>query len=173
MTERAVPQSAYATHRSRPTGRSYAPFAHIREDAQQTQVRGVRARTREREHSPFGRCAGPDESALVGVDDDLDAVPQAEFLKYAGDVCLGCGVADEESFAALRVGPPGDEQVEDLALARRQRGHRLRGPTRGWCRAPDELLDDRPRDRRGEEGVPIRNDPDRCRGLLEGRVLYL
>ena len=36
-----------------------------------------------------GRAAGGDEAGFVGVDHDLDAVAEAEFLQDAGDVCFG------------------------------------------------------------------------------------
>ena len=60
---------------------------------------------------------GLDESAFVGVDDHLDSVAEAELLQDAGDVCLGGGVADEQSVADFWVGQPRHEQVEDVPLA--------------------------------------------------------
>src|SRR3954470_23362871 len=89
--------------------------------------------------------AGLDQARLVRVDDRLDAIAQAQLLKDARHVRLRRGLADYEPLADLRVRQPAREQLEHLALTRRQLVDRRRlwpwRRRRGGA-APCELFDD-------------------------------
>src|SRR6187551_3093651 len=61
-----------------------------------------------------------EETGLVGEDDRLDAVAQAELLEDVRDVRLHRRVADEELLADLGVRKAVRDQAKDLLLARRQ-----------------------------------------------------
>ena len=84
---------------------------------------------------------------------------------------LGRRLADHQLAADLRVGQAPDEQVQHLALARRQLADRRRDGRLGADRDPGELLDDRSGHGRGEQRVAAGHDADRGCDLLRRRVL--
>src|SRR5215211_8234880 len=71
--------------------------------------------------------SGLNEAGLVGEDDGLDAVAEAEFLQEARDMCLDGRVADDELLGDLGVGEAAREEPQDLELAGGQLGDRI-GP---------------------------------------------
>src|SRR3954469_19058234 len=94
--------------------------------------------------------AGLDQARLVRVDDRLDAIAQPQLLQDARHMRLGRGLADYEPLADLGVREPACEQLEHLALARRQLVERRRLWPRRRRRAgaaPRELFDHGARDR--------------------------
>src|ERR1022692_3592196 len=111
-----------------------------------------------------------DQAVFVGVDDCLDAVPEAEFLQDPGHVGLGCRFADYQLAADLWVGQAADEQVEHLALTRGQVLHCARR-SRRWEGMAGEFLDDGAghggREQRGSAG----DDPDGAGDLFGRRGL--
>jgi hypothetical protein len=62
--------------------------------------------------------AWANDAGLVGHDDGLNAVTQAEHVEDAGDVDLGGGLADIEGACGLAVGQSFGDELEYLELAR-------------------------------------------------------
>src|SRR3984885_15436046 len=117
------------------------------------------------------RRAGGDEARLVGVNNRLNAVAEAELLQDAGDMRLGGRLADHEPVADLRIGQATGQQAEHFALAGREVGKGGRRPSLPGRRLPDELLDDRPGDRRGEQSLTPGDDAHGSSDLLWRGVL--
>src|SRR3954463_3029153 len=92
-----------------------------------------------------GGGAGLDQSGLVGDDDGLDAVAQAELLEDPRDVRLDRRLAEEELPRDLGVRAAAGEQAQDVDLARRQLGQLGREPV-AHRRPPRVLLDHALRD---------------------------
>jgi len=61
-------------------------------------------------------AAGADQAGLVGQDDRLDAVAQAQLGQNAADVRLHGRLGDEQALGDLRVGQPGGHLDKDLPL---------------------------------------------------------
>jgi hypothetical protein len=60
--------------------------------------------------------AGADKPGLVGQDDRLDAVAQAQLGQDAADMGLHGRLGDEQPLGDLRVGQPGGDVDKDLAF---------------------------------------------------------
>src|SRR4051794_16389072 len=84
------------------------------------------------------RVAGCDQPRLVGVDDRLHAVAQAELAEQVGDMALDGCLGDDEHFGDLAVRQSSGEHAQDLALALGQLREALgRLRYRGRKAAPD------------------------------------
>src|SRR5947207_9760767 len=113
--------------------------------------------------------SGCDQSALVRQNHGLDPVAQPELRQKARDVGLDRALGYEQLSGQLRVALAACEQLQHLELAMGQR-LQARAELRVRPRMR-ELLDDAPRDRRREQRVAVRHDPDRVHQLLGRRVL--
>jgi hypothetical protein len=60
--------------------------------------------------------SGADQSGLIGKDDRLDAVAQAQLGQDAADMGLHGRLGDEQAPGDLRVGQPGGHLDEDLTF---------------------------------------------------------
>src|SRR4051794_38962111 len=81
---------------------------------------------------PERLAADRHDAALVGKDDGLHAVSQAELHQHPGYVSLDCGLRHEELLGDLHVRQTAPEHHQDLSLAWRQRGERRRGVGDRW-----------------------------------------
>jgi hypothetical protein len=61
--------------------------------------------------------ARPDQAVLVGVHDSLHPVPQPELIQHPADVCLDCGLGQEELGGDLGVRQARGDLDEDLPFA--------------------------------------------------------
>ena len=95
--------------------------------------------------------AWANDAGLVGHDDGLNAVTQAELVEDPGDVRLGGGLADKEGACEFAVGQSFGDELEYLELAR--------GESRELCRrgvgtrSVHELLDETAGNGGRDEGV--------------------
>jgi len=105
------------------------------------------------------RRAGSDDAGLVGEDDGLNAVAQAEFREHPPDMRLDGGVGHDELLGDLRVGEAAGDEFQDVELAGRQVVELWGRLLRGWVVA-DERLDQPPGDGRGEQGFSVADGAD-------------
>jgi hypothetical protein len=103
--------------------------------------------------------AGSDDAGLVGEDDGLNAVAQAEFREHPPDMRLDGGVGHDELVGDLRVGEAAGDEFQDVELASRQVVE-LRRRLRGRLVVTDERLDQPPGDGRGEQGFSLADGAD-------------
>ena len=82
-------------------------------------------------------AAGGDQAGLVGEDDGLDAVAQAQFREDAGDVGLHRRLAEEQRGGDLGVRHAAGDQAEDFEFAGGQRGRVAAGGAEARERAHD------------------------------------
>src|ERR1700753_2965829 len=109
-----------------------------------------------------GLGARDDDPGLVGEDDGLDAVTQAELGQDPADVDLDRALGQVQPGRDLAVGAPGGQLGEDGLLAAGELAqHRV--PVRLLVRAGQqrgELVDEPPRRAGGEDRVTARHGPD-------------
>jgi hypothetical protein len=63
---------------------------------------------------------GRDETVLIGENNGLHPIAQAELSQHPSHVSLDCGLGDGQCRRYLRVGQAGGEQPENLDLPRGQ-----------------------------------------------------
>jgi signal transduction histidine kinase len=103
--------------------------------------------------------AGPDEPALVREHDGLNAIAEAELGEDPRDVRLYRRLTEVQRFRDFGVGESARDVAQDVELAGREVRQLLRYAV-AWRRAPDELLDEPPRDRRSNERLAAGDDAD-------------
>ncbi len=108
------------------------------------------------------------EPGLVHVDDRLNSVAQPKLLQDPRHVGLHRRLADHELRADLRIRPTERQEVENLALPRRQLGDCVRHLRNDRRRLSGELLDHRAGDRGRQQCITARHDAN-CRDDLLGR----
>src|SRR5256885_3164970 len=118
----------------------------------------------------FRSAAGGDQPGLVGGDDQLGPVPQAELGQDPADMGLGGRRAHHQPAGDLGVGQSLRDQYEHLAfppgeLARQPRVRPAHG------RPGYEVGHQVTGGRRGEQRLPGGHDPDRREQLFRRRVL--
>ena len=111
------------------------------------------------------------EARLVGVDDRLHPVAQAELHEHPPDVGLHRRLADEQLRADLGVVAAAPDQLEDLLLAGRQTVEPGGGRRRRGRRPAGEVLDQAAGDRRGQQGLARGHDAHRVHEVLTAHVL--
>src|ERR1700729_2924475 len=143
---------AQATERGGPRRRLHQPEQRAQRRATETRLR-----------------AGRDQPALVREDHGLHWVAESELGEQAGDVGLDRALADEQLGGQLGVALTARQHPQHLALALRQ-GVQPRPELRRG-RPACELLDDAPRDRRGEQRLAGSHDVHCMQELLGWGVL--
>src|SRR5215469_10610379 len=122
---------------------------------------------------PSGEGAGADQAVLVGVDDGLDPVTQAEFGQDAADVGLDGCLGQEEPLGDLGVGVAGGDLDEDLAFPHGQLAQlgRFRGGGGGAGQVGQERVEEPAGDGGGDDRVPAGDGADRRQQVRRRDVL--
>src|SRR5207245_8186157 len=113
-----------------------------------------------------------EQSSVVHVERGLCAVGELQLAEDVGDVGLHGALADAELGADLLVRATRGDELQDLALARREVGVALvLVRLRAAHAQPAELVEYAPRDARVDERETVGDGADRVRELLRAHLL--